>query len=124
MARYDQIRQQIGSTPRTWLVTGAAGFIGSHLVEGLLQLEQRVVGLDNLSTGNPGNLAQVEAAVTARQWRRFRFIRGDIRSPETCREACGGAAFLLRPAAAGRRPPAIPGPPHGAPTEGTGFVHP
>src|SRR5260221_4448151 len=123
MARYDQIRQQIGSTPRTWLVTGAAGFIGSHLVEGLLQLEQRVVGLDNLSTGNPGNLAQVEAAVTARQWRRFRFIRGDIRSPETCREACGGAEFLLHQAALGSVPASIAEPLHAHASNVTGFVN-
>src|SRR5260221_12443743 len=111
MARYDQIRQQIGSTPRTWLVTGAAGFIGSHLVEGLLQLEQRVVGLDNLSTGNPGNLAQVEAAVTARQWRRSPFLRGDIRSPQTCPAACAGGPVPPAPSPPRCRPAPTCAPP-------------
>ena len=56
MARYDQVQQRIRATPRTWLVTGAAGFIGSHLLETLLKLDQRVIGLDNFSTGNLNNL--------------------------------------------------------------------
>ena len=67
MARYDQVQQRIRATPRTWLVTGAAGFIGSHLLETLLKLDQRVIGLDNFSTGNRNNLEQVKQAVTEGQ---------------------------------------------------------
>ena len=71
----------IAKVQRTWLVTGCAGFIGSNLLETLLRLGQRVVGLDSFATGFQHNLDQVEAAVGARAWANFRFIRGDIRSP-------------------------------------------
>ncbi len=64
----------IAAAPRTWLVTGCAGFIGSNLLEALLKLGQRVVGLDNFATGHRHNLEQVRAAVGNEVWASFRFI--------------------------------------------------
>ena len=91
MKNFAEVTQRLQGSPATWLVTGAAGFIGSNLAETLLKLGQSVVGLDNFSTGREQNLVQVERAVGAEAWRRFRLIRGDIRSLETCREACRSA---------------------------------
>jgi len=98
---YDDAQQRIRSRSRTWLVTGVAGFIGSHLAETLLKLDQAVVGLDNFSTGKPENLVHIRAAVGAERAKRFRFLEGDIRSLEACREACAGAHAVLHQAALG-----------------------
>ena len=106
-AAVDALRQYIRAAPRAWVVTGAAGFIGSHLLETLLGLEQFVTGIDNFSLGHRGNLAEVERAVGARRWRNFRFIEGDIRSLETCRGACRGAEIVLHQAALGSVPRSI-----------------
>jgi len=110
MARYEQVRQRIRATPRTWLVTGAAGFIGSHLLETLLKLDQRVVGLDNFSTGNRSNLEQVKQAVTAGQWKNFRFVEGDISALDTCRRACRSVSLVLHQAGLGSVPRSIADP--------------
>lgn len=85
--------------PKQWLVTGAAGFIGSHLVAGLLAAGQRVAGLDDFSTGKQGNLDAVQAQVGSEAWRRFRFLRGSIEARDLCEEACRGADFVLHHAA-------------------------
>ncbi len=122
----DQIRAQfpaIAATERTWLVTGAAGFIGSNLLEALLSLGQRVVGLDNFATGFQHNLDQVEEAVGPEAWARFRFIEGDIRSLDTCREACRGAAIVLHEAALGSVPRSIDDPIASHDTNVTGFLN-
>jgi UDP-N-acetylglucosamine 4-epimerase len=84
-----------------WLVTGAAGFIGSHLVQALLLLGQRVTALDNLATGYRRNLEQVQAAVGADHWRRCEVLLGDIRDPAMCRRACAGVGVVLHQAALG-----------------------
>jgi UDP-N-acetylglucosamine 4-epimerase len=86
---------------RHWLVTGAAGFIGSNLLEALLRLGQRVTGLDNFATGFAGNLAQVRALVGEAAWSDFTFIEGDIRRPDVCAAACQGVDFVLHEAALG-----------------------
>ena len=96
--------------PRTWLVTGAAGFIGSSLVEALLELDQQVVGLDNFSLGRRTNLEEVQAAVGARRWRNLRFIEGDIRSLDTCRRACRAVDVVLHHAALGSVPASLADP--------------
>lgn len=87
MSRYDRLLIELRQTPKTWLVTGVAGFIGSNLLETLLLLNQRVVGLDNFATGHQRNLDEVRAAVNNDQWERFVFIEGDIRSLADCKKA-------------------------------------
>jgi UDP-N-acetylglucosamine 4-epimerase len=110
MRIYEETQQRIEREPRRWLVTGAAGFIGSHLVEHLLNHGQSVTGLDNFSTGKQENLDHVRHAVGAEAWNRMRFIQGDIRSLDTCREACHGAELVLHQAALGSVPRSIDDP--------------
>jgi UDP-N-acetylglucosamine 4-epimerase len=115
--------KEIGKIQRTWLVTGCAGFIGSNLLEALLKQGQRVVGLDNFATGFQHNLDQVEAAVGAKAWSNFRFIRGDIRSLETCHEACRGVDIVLHEAALGSVPRSIEDPITSHESNVTGFLN-
>ena len=110
MRTYDDVLQRIRRRRRTWLVTGAAGFIGSHLTETLLGLGQAVIGLDNFSTGRRENLAHVQAAVGESRWRSFRMLEGDIRSLATCLAACEGADVVLHQAALGSVPRSIDDP--------------
>ena len=91
-------------------MTGAAGFIGSNLLEKLLQLDQQVVGLDNFSTGHQSNLDEVRAAVGSQRWERARIIEGDIRDLEMCRRACAGADCVLHQAALGSVPRSLADP--------------
>jgi UDP-N-acetylglucosamine 4-epimerase len=84
---YTALQTNLQSTPKTWLITGAAGFIGSNLLEALLKLNQRVVGLDNFATGHQRNLNEVKTLVTPDQWKNFNFIQGDIRNLEDCKRA-------------------------------------
>jgi UDP-N-acetylglucosamine 4-epimerase len=107
---YEMAKARLRARPRTWLVTGAAGFIGSHLVEHLLALDQRVVGLDNFATGKRQNLADVLALVSAEQAARFRFDEGDIRDPNACARACAGVEVILHQAALGSVPRSIKDP--------------
>ena len=102
--RYQEVCAALRSRPRAWLVTGCAGFIGSNLLETLLDLDQTVVGLDNFSTGYQRNLDEVERLVTPARWARFRFIEGDIRDLDTCREAVRGVEHVLHQAALGSVP--------------------
>ena len=88
--RYEAVKRRLRQKPKIWLVTGCAGFIGSHLVEHLLRLGQSVVGLDNFATGHAANLSKVRQAVGAKAWRRFTMIRGDVTRPADCRRAVGG----------------------------------
>src|SRR5688572_7655276 len=104
---YKEARRRIMGAPRSWLVTGAAGFIGSHLVEHLLALDQKVVGLDNFSTGKPENLQLVRRAVGEARWQSFRFIEGDIRSLDTCNAACASVQVVLHQAGLGSVPRSI-----------------
>ena len=101
---YKQVQQQLREQPRTWLVTGVAGFIGSNLLEKLLTLNQRVLGLDNFATGHQRNLDEVRALVSPEQWARFAFIQGDIRSLDDCQRACAGVDCVLHQAALGSVP--------------------
>ncbi|WP_059411139.1 NAD-dependent epimerase/dehydratase family protein [Cupriavidus basilensis] len=84
---YAQLKHRLAGEPRTWLVTGVAGFIGSNLLETLLRLNQRVVGLDNFATGHQANLDEVHTLVTPEQWANFHFVKGDIRKLDDCRRA-------------------------------------
>jgi len=87
MIAYETLKQQLQVQPKTWLITGVAGFIGSNLLEALLKLNQRVVGLDNFSTGHQRNLDEVQTLVTPAQWANFQFINGDIRNLNDCNRA-------------------------------------
>jgi UDP-N-acetylglucosamine/UDP-N-acetylgalactosamine 4-epimerase len=107
---YELFRHELAKMPRAWLVTGAAGFIGSNLVEHLLKLDQIVVGLDNFATGHRKNLAEVSASVTASQRRRFNFIEGDIRDLAVCRTACNQVDHVLHHAALGSVPRSLEDP--------------
>jgi len=99
--------QELMEVPRTWLVTGVAGFIGSNLLLALLRAGQRVVGLDNLSTGHLYNLEEVKADVSSGQWQNFKWIEGDVTDRETCRRACTGIDVVLHQAALGSVPRSI-----------------
>jgi len=110
MTTYSEIKEQLKRTPRTWLVTGCAGFIGSNLLETLLKLDQRVVGLDNFSTGYQHNLGEAQEAVSEKQWKTFDFIRGDIRKLRDCRRACQKVDIVLHQAALGSVPRSIEDP--------------
>jgi len=110
MSRYQELCSQLKNEPRRWLVTGVAGFIGSSILQRLLELDQTVVGLDNFSTGHPRNLDSVRQRVAPEAWSRFTFIEGDIRDLETCRKACEGADTVLHQAALGSVPRSIKDP--------------
>jgi UDP-N-acetylglucosamine 4-epimerase len=110
MTVYQDALARLRQEPRSWLVTGCAGFIGSNLVEALLKLDQRVVGLDNFATGFARNLDEVRSLVSAAQWARFRFIEGDIRKLEDCRRAVEGADHVLHQAALGSVPRSLADP--------------
>lgn len=108
--RYEEVCGALSARPRRWLVTGAAGFIGSALVEKLLALGQQVVGLDSFITGHQRNLDDVRAVVGDEAARRFHFIEGDIRDLETCRRALGEVDLVLHQAALGSVPRSIEDP--------------
>ncbi len=110
MSAYETLRAELKKSSRTWLVTGAAGFIGSNLVEHLLKLDQRVVGLDNFATGHRKNLNQLKDLVTASQWERFRFLDADLRVSHLCHEACTGVDYVLHQGALGSVPRSVADP--------------
>lgn len=104
--QYETTLESLRAAPKIWLVTGVAGFIGSNLLETLLLNEQKVVGLDNFSTGHQRNLDEVQSLVGS-QWSNFRFIEGDIRDLAICRSACEGVDYVLHQAALGSVPRSI-----------------
>ena len=122
MTAYEKLQRNLKRRPRKWLVTGAAGFIGSHLVETLLSLNQQVVGLDNFSTGYAHNVDAVKQQLPSVQRRRFRFIEGDITDAATCSRACRQVDYVLHQAALGSVPRSFANPlaTHSANT--TGFL--
>jgi UDP-N-acetylglucosamine 4-epimerase len=110
MSRYDTLKIELQASPCVWLVTGAAGFIGSHLVEQLLRLGQHVRGLDNFATGRRQNLNEVRHLVPPSTWKNFTFIEGDICDPVACQQACSGVDFVLHQAALGSVPRSLADP--------------
>ena len=110
MSRYNQVKTQLSQSPKTWLITGCAGFIGSNLLEQLLKLNQTVVGLDNFATGHQHNLDEVKTQVSEQQWRGFNFIQGDIRNTEDCTKAVTNVDYILHQAALGSVPRSIADP--------------
>ncbi|MCE1250624.1 MAG: NAD-dependent epimerase/dehydratase family protein, partial [Comamonadaceae bacterium] len=120
---YSALQAELPAQPRTWLITGVAGFIGSNLLETLLQLEQRVVGLDNFATGHQRNLDEVRTLVSPAQWARFQFLEGDIRGLEDCQRACAGVDHVLHQAALGSVPRSIADPLASNATNISGFLN-
>lgn len=111
MTRYEQIKTELQASPKTWLITGVAGFIGSNLLEHLLKLNQTVIGLDNFATGHQHNLDEVQGLVTAEQWAKFTFIEGDIRDYQDCENALThNVDYVLHQAALGSVPRSIADP--------------
>ena len=108
---------------RRWLVTGSAGFIGSHLLETLLAHGQQVTSLDNFATGHRHNLQGVRASVGEAAWARHHFIEGDIADPDTCVAACEGAQFVLHQAALGSVPRSLKDPQTTHRANATGFLN-
>jgi UDP-N-acetylglucosamine 4-epimerase len=123
MSPYQALKKKLTASPASWLVTGAAGFIGSNLLEALLRLGQRVTGLDNLSTGRAENLAQVRAAVGPECWRNFRWIQGDIRDAATCQRVTREVDYVLHQAALGSVPRSLEDPIRTNDSNVNGFVN-
>ncbi|WP_415900189.1 NAD-dependent epimerase/dehydratase family protein [Neptuniibacter sp. QD48_11] len=108
--RYENLRAELLDSPKVWLITGVAGFIGSNLLESLLKLNQRVIGLDNFATGFQANLDEVQGLVDEDQWAGFSFHEGDIRDPGTCLKVMEGVDYVLHQAALGSVPRSIADP--------------
>ena len=123
MNQYQTVCEQLKRAPKTWLITGVAGFIGSNLLETLLKLDQKVVGLDNFATGHQHNLDEVQASVTTEQWSNFDFIEGDIREFADCQKACKGVDHVLHQAALGSVPRSIADPITTNDTNISGFLN-
>jgi UDP-N-acetylglucosamine 4-epimerase len=107
--RYDEVCEDLVNSPRRWLVTGVAGFIGSALLERLLDLGQTVVGVDNFITGHKKNLDDV-LAINPDERLQFQFIEGDLRDPDVAKKACKEVDFVLHEAALGSVPRSIKDP--------------
>ncbi|MEJ6552467.1 NAD-dependent epimerase/dehydratase family protein [Psychrobacter pacificensis] len=120
---YNKVKETLVQTPKTWLITGVAGFIGSNLLETLLKLNQTVVGLDNFATGFQHNLDEVKSLVSAEQWEGFTFIEGDIRQLTDCSKACQGVDYVLHQAALGSVPRSIADPIATNETNISGFLN-
>jgi UDP-N-acetylglucosamine 4-epimerase len=110
MSAYETLKNQLQFKQHTWLITGVAGFIGSNLLEALLQLNQKVVGLDNFSTGHQRNLDEVQSLVTPAQWQNFRFKQADICNLDDCQKACSCVDYVLHQAALGSVPRSVQDP--------------
>lgn len=123
MSVYAETKKNLIARPKTWLVTGIAGFIGSHLLEALLRLEQRVVGLDNFSTGHQKNIEEVRALVGENRWSRFQMIDGDICDTTACQRACQKVDYVLHQAALGSVPRSLVDPAATHDNNVTGFVN-
>lgn len=117
------VRARIAGRRRRWLVTGSAGFIGSHLLEALLRLGQDVVSIDNFATGHRENLDEIEHAVGSTRWRRHRFVEADIADLDACREACSGTDIVLHEAALGSVPRSLEDPLRTHAANATGFLN-
>jgi UDP-N-acetylglucosamine 4-epimerase len=120
---FEELREQLSARPRHFLVTGAAGFIGSHLTETLLRWGQHVVALDNFATGTRDNIAEALRALSTDERARFRFIQGDIRSADACADAVKGADIVLHQAALASVPRSMADPLSTHSTNVDGFVN-
>lgn len=123
MSKYKKAINKLKKNKHTWLITGAAGFIGSHLLESLLKLNQKVIGLDNLSTGYENNLKAVKSNLKNSQWNNFKFIKGDIRNSSDCKNALKNVDYVLHQAALPSVPRSIKNPIQTNDNNLTGFLN-
>lgn len=123
MMKFQKVSKQLIKDPKTWLITGVAGFIGSNLLERLLKLGQNVVGLDNFITGNWQNLDDVKGEIGEEAWSGFTFIEGDICDLDDCRMACDDVDYVLHQAALGSVPSSIDDPIYSNSVNVDGFVN-
>ena len=119
----NDLASQLSNSEGRWLVTGAAGFIGSNIVESLLNAGQEVVGLDNFATGHRSNLEEVSQNVGPKHWARFTMIEADIRDREACARAVDGVTYVLHQAALGSVPRSLADPLTSHDVNVTGFVN-
>ncbi|BDG03433.1 NAD-dependent epimerase [Anaeromyxobacter oryzae] len=123
MVAYEQVKRTLSAEPSRWCVTGAAGFIGSHLVQALLCLDQEVIGVDDFSTGRRENIEDVLTTVGSARAARFRLVEGDIRDLSACRAAMLGVQRVLHQAALGSVPRSIKDPRTSHDVNVTGFMN-
>ncbi|MGO2733283.1 NAD-dependent epimerase/dehydratase family protein [Psychrobacter sp.] len=123
LTAYEKVQKSLINEPKTWLITGVAGFIGSNLLEELLLLNQKVVGLDNFATGFQHNLDEVQGLVSKDQWQNFSFIEGDIRNLKDCQTACADVDYVLHQAALGSVPRSIADPINTNDTNISGYLN-
>lgn len=110
MSKYLEIKENLLAEPKTWLITGVAGFIGSNILEELLGLNQHVIGADNFSTGFEKNLIEVKKKIPKKQWDRFVFYKGDISKKSFCKLICKDVDYVLHQAALGSVPRSLKDP--------------
>lgn len=123
MSAYEKLKLDLESKQHTWLITGVAGFIGSNLLEALLRLNQKVVGIDNFSTGYKHNLDEVHRSVTSGQWKNFSFFQADICNFSDCETACIDVDYVLHQAALGSVPRSVEDPITTNSSNVTGFLN-
>lgn len=123
MNTYESLKLNLLSSQRTWLITGVAGFIGSNLLEALLKINQKVIGIDNFSTGYQRNLVEVQKIVTREQWHNFSFMQADICRLADCQIACSGVDYVLHQAALGSVPRSVEDPITTNASNVTGFLN-
>ena len=110
MNHFQQTLESLQNSPKSWLITGVGGFIGSNLLEALLKLNQKVVGIDNFSTGRKNNLIEVKALLEVNRWKNFTFYEGDITLIDDCMKVTEGVDFVLHQAALGSVPRSVEDP--------------
>ena len=120
---YTNVKEELKASPKTWLVTGVAGFIGSNLAEELLKLNQKVISLDNFATGHRYNLEHIKNSVSPEQWERFTFVEGDITNLDTCVSITKDVDVVLHQAALGSVPRSIDNPVISNNANVTGFLN-
>ncbi|MBA6288680.1 NAD-dependent epimerase/dehydratase family protein [Colwellia sp. MB3u-4] len=123
MTKYQEIKNNLKIEPKTWLITGVAGFIGSNLLEHLLLLDQKIVGLDNFATGHQHNLDEVKSLVSDNQWQNLTFIEGDVQDYNTCTQVLHNVDYVLHQAALGSVPRSIADPITSNAANITGFLN-
>ena len=123
MNKFEDLIDEFQVKQKIWLITGIAGFIGSNLAEFLLKHNQKVVGIDNFSTGYQKNLDMIKESIGDEKYKNLNFIKGDISEYSTCKKACIGVDIILHQAALGSVPRSIADPVTSNLSNITGFLN-